>query len=84
MTGDAGAFFERDHGREAVAGVEVVLDDVGVEATVGNQRVVDDVAGVADERIEGQFVLADAQATELDPGEVQRDALVDWRVAELT
>ena len=78
---DASAFFEREDGREAVASVEIVLDDVGVEAAVGNQRIVDDVAGVADERVEGRFVLTDAQTTELDPGEVQRDALAAGRIA---
>ncbi|WP_435053081.1 hypothetical protein [Mesorhizobium australicum] len=57
----AGAFFERDHGRETIDGVEVVLDDVGVEPAIGNQRVLEDVAGVADERIEGRFVFTDTQ-----------------------
>ena len=68
----ARALLQRGHGREAVAALEIVADEVGVLDAVRNDRVLHHVAGIADEGVVGRFVLADPQAAELDPGEVQR------------
>ncbi|WP_442920108.1 hypothetical protein [Mesorhizobium sp. WSM4962] len=74
--GHAGALFERDDAREAAVHIEVVADDVGVLDAVRNDRVLDDIARVTDELVIRRFVLTDAQAAELDPGEMQVGRLV--------